>query len=207
MVPVRTKKIVAVTGGIGSGKSIISRILSIMGYPVYDSDSEAKRLMETSSDILTFLKENFGDKIVYQGRINRSLLAEIVFNDKSQLAKLNKIVHRQVLIDFERWATNQNSNIVFVETALLYQSGLDKKVDIVWDVIAEENLRINRVMKRNNLTKNQVMARIESQHFIPQALHPHVLTIINDDVTPVLPAILIGLDSIRGMMSGQCDME
>ncbi|MDE7442609.1 MAG: dephospho-CoA kinase [Muribaculaceae bacterium] len=186
---------IAITGGIGSGKSVVSTVLRIMGYPVYDSDSEAKKLMDESLEIRQAIANRISpDAITPDGHIDRQRLARIVFTDKSALATLNSIVHSSVRDHFDKW--RQQDKVAFIETAILYQSRLDQMVNEVWDVIAPTEVRINRVMKRNGITAEQVRARIEAQQFIPDTLHPNVHTITNAPDVPVLPQIIALLPQI-----------
>lgn len=183
-------RLIAITGGIGAGKSVVSNVLRALGYKVYDSDSEAKRLMDTSenikNDLSTFIDKNVVDD---NGTIDRKKLADIVFNDADKLLLLNKIVHAAVRDDIREFTHQSQQYPVFVETAILYQSEIDRMVDAVWDVTAPVDVRICRVMKRNSLTAEQVKARIESQQFTPENPHPNLTVIINDDKTAVLPQI------------------
>lgn len=182
----------AITGGIGSGKSVVSRILRILGHPVYDTDAEAKQLMDTDQEIRTRLAERFGAEILLPGSIDRPTLSRIVFASPEALADLNAIVHAAVRADIEAWAASLPASTPrpFVETAILYESRLDRMVTSVWDVTAPIPLRIERVMARNGLTAGQVQARIDAQSaHIPHTLHPDTHTIVNDNLTPLLPQI------------------
>lgn len=155
-------RLVAITGGIGSGKSVVSRILEIQGYPVYDCDSGAKLLM-VKKDCLDDIAAAFGEEAVKDGRINSPYIASIVFNDVRKLKELNAIVHPRVAADLKSWAQSQSSEVVFVETAILKESGLDRVVDAIWIVDAPVDVRIERVMKRNGLSEKEVVSRIEKQ--------------------------------------------
>lgn len=182
----------AITGGIGSGKSVVSRVLHAMGYQVYDCDSRAKMLMDADAAIKVRLADDIHPECLLEdGSINRSRLSEIVFRDSEALECLNRIVHEAVRNDLKRWCeANFGSRRLFVETAILYQSGLDAMVDDVWEVNAPLDLRIERVMARNSLTREQVISRISMQDsFVPSELHPRVYKIINDGDIPLLPRI------------------
>lgn len=184
-------KLIAITGGIGCGKSIILTILKTMGYHVYDCDSNAKKLMDNSSQIKNQIALSISPNVIDNGIINRGKLAEIVFNDSLKLKLLNNFVHTAVKNDILKWKIkNQDSSILFIETAILYQSGLDKLVDEVWDIYASEAIRVERVMLRNNLTKEQVYARINSQQYIPEKEHSNIKRIINEKNIPIIPQIL-----------------
>lgn len=184
--------IVAITGGIGAGKSVVSRVLAVMGYPVYDCDTRARILMDTSDDIKAVIFREIAAEAIVDNAIDRKILSQVVFGDLSKLEKLNAIVHRRVRDDISQWVARQHSDTVFVETAILYQSGLDRMVDEVWEVVAPMELRIDRVMKRSALTRQEVKARIESQDsFEPGRLHPSVHRVINDGDMALLPQILL----------------
>lgn len=183
--------VIALTGGIGSGKSVVARILTTLGYSVYDCDSRARFIMDTDPHVGESITGLFGEGFVDGGVINRKKLADLVFSDSGALDSLNKLVHGLVRNDFTNWVISRPcGRPVFVETAILYQSGFDRLVDEVWNVIAPERVRIERVMKRNGLTEEQVKARINSQDsFCIRKPHPIEKEIVNDGVLPLLPQI------------------
>lgn len=184
-------RLIAITGGIGSGKSIISDILRAMGHKVYDCDTRAKALMDTDESIKNDLIDLISIDAVRNDRtIDRKLLSEIVFNDPDALSRLNSIVHKAVRADLRRWRDTSFDKTVWVETAILYASRLDREVDEVWEVTAPTELRVQRVMKRNSMSREQVLARISSQSTTAAQLHPLTKAIVNDGVEPVLPQIL-----------------
>lgn len=154
---------VGITGGIGSGKSTVCRILGEHGVAVYDADSRAKELMATSVEVRSALIESFGAECFTSEGLNRSYLAERVFNDAEQLATLNSIVHPAVIRDFEQWAEQQEGSYVLFESAILFESGLEDRVDATVAVMAPEALRVERAMEREGWTKEQVIARIKNQ--------------------------------------------
>lgn len=185
-----TRQVIAITGGIGSGKSVVCRVVSAMGYPVYDCDSRAKQLMDNSPEIKAEIASAISpDAITPEGEIDRQALSHIVFSDPDKLKTLNGITHRHILADITRWCDRQTSDKVFIETAILYQSGLDRMVDSVWEVTAPTDTRVERVARRNGLTHDHIRSRIEAQNFEPEAVHPRVTTITNDDIIPLLPQI------------------
>lgn len=184
-------RMIAVCGGIGSGKSVVCRILRCMGYPVYDCDSRAKQLMDASDDIRRVIAEDIAaDAIDSEGHIDRRCLAAAVFGDAAKLEILNRAVHGCVLDDLECWRREQQGT-AFVETAILYQSGLNRMVDEVWEVTAPEAVRVCRVMQRNSMTEAQVIERIEAQRYQPDAeeVHACVREIVNDGSSALLPQI------------------
>lgn len=154
---------VGVTGGIGSGKSLVCRMLLERGAQVYNSDLRAKELMISDDTIRRELTERFGAEVFAGVVLNRRYLAERVFTDEMELAALNAIVHPRVLSDFEQWAEQQESEYVVIESAILFESGIDKIVDSVVAVMAPEDLRIERTIERDGLSREQVEERMRNQ--------------------------------------------
>ena len=186
-------KLIAITGGIGSGKSVVARLVQVMGHEVYDCDSRAKALMTENEEVRHLLIEAFGKETYHNdGTLNRQHLSEVAFGDDKALARLNSIVHPATARDMQQWAQRQADNgarVAFVETALLRTAGLDRLVDEVWHVTAPASVRIPRVMARSGLTEQQVRERIAAQS-VEDALATGEYPIINDDVTAVLPQVL-----------------
>ncbi len=191
------KKRIAIIGGIGSGKSVVSQILRVMGFPVYDCDAEAKRLMDNSQKIKSRIVDAFGEESLLNGQLNRPYLATMVFGYPENLKKLNGIVHPEVHADFEQWVAECNAGAVFVETAILFESGMDAFVDEIWLVDAPEDIRVARVVKRNGLPVEQVQARIRSQKIIAETRLP-LFRIDNSGKVSLLPQIdeLIAKDNL-----------
>lgn len=185
-----SKKVIAITGGIGVGKSVVCNILKHLGYNIYDCDNNAKKLMDNSLTIKQRLAQEISPNVIINGQIDRVVLSNIVFNDKNALNKLNDIVHQEVLNDISFWIKESKNTTLFIETAILYQSGLNNIVDEVWDVTAPRELRISRVMHRNNISKKDVEARIKSQCIDIKKPHPNIKEIINDNYIAILPQIL-----------------
>lgn len=187
----RQHHLTAITGGIGAGKSIVSRVLTAMGYPVYDCDSRARSLMDMSAEIKHAIALNIDAGVILpDDSIDRRLLAEIVFRNKQMLLTLNSIVHQAVRDDLARWVSDRPSALVFVETAILYESGLDRVIDSEWNVTAPTDIRVDRVIARNGLSREHVLARIKAQSGTtpPKSSH-NIITLVNDDITPLLPQI------------------
>lgn len=156
-------KTVGITGGIGSGKSVVCKILKLLNYPIYDTDSKAKILMNTSPVIKSKLTSIIGDCAYIGDKTNPTQISSFIFSSETNLKRLNSIVHPVVCEDFNKWRENQSSEIVFVESAILYESGLNNMVDEVWCVVADKKERIERVMLRNGLSEQEVISRINSQ--------------------------------------------
>ncbi|SHG24615.1 dephospho-CoA kinase [Flavobacterium defluvii] len=156
-------KIIGLTGGIGSGKTTIANFFREMGIPVYIADDEAKKVMQ-SEEIINQIKISFGESLFDNNVLNRAKLAEIVFNDAEKLEKLNSIVHPAVKKDFQLWLSqNKNHEFVIYEAAILFESGKYKEIDYIVTVTAPEEIRIERVMKRDNATREQVLSRMKMQ--------------------------------------------
>lgn len=189
------RRLIAISGGIGCGKSVVSAILDRLGYHVYDCDTRAKHLMDSSREIMNRLVNEIHESVVVDGRIDRKRLSQLVFSDADKLARLNSIVHGEVKADLSRWADRHSGDsLLFVETAILYQSGLDKMVDEAWEVVAPLALRIERVMRRNSCSAAEVESRIASQVADVESPRGTVHKIVNDGFTPLLPQVeaLIG---------------
>lgn len=155
---------VGITGGIGSGKSVVCRVLEAMGYRVYDTDGAAKRIMDTDANIKETLQCDIAREVVTsEGAIDRPLLARIVFNDKNKLQRLNEIVHKAVIADMHTCRCNCLDNVFIFESAIIGSAGLADFCNEIWLVTAPEEVRIKRVMNRNSLNIQQVLARISAQ--------------------------------------------
>lgn len=159
-----TPYIIGVTGGIGSGKSVVSHLLRLMGVPVYDCDSEAKRLMCESVVIREALICAV-DAEVYDaaGRLNRAYLASYMFGNAERVAAVNRIVHPVVRADFKEWAQRTGKAVVAVESAILFEAGMEADVDAVWVVSAPENVRLQRAIRRDASNEEAVRSRMQSQ--------------------------------------------
>ncbi|KIQ22284.1 dephospho-CoA kinase [Flavobacterium sp. MEB061] len=156
-------KVIGLTGGIGSGKTTIANYFNEMGVPVYIADDGARNVMK-SDHIIEEIKTSFGEALFENNILNRAKLAEIVFNDKDKLAELNAIVHPAVKKDFEVWLLQHKSyQYVIYEAAILFESGRYKECDLIITVTAPEEVRIERVLKRDNTTREQVLSRMKMQ--------------------------------------------
>ena len=156
-------KIIGLTGGIGSGKSTISKEFKSNSIPVYDSDTRAKILMNSSKDLKVKLIEFFGSSTYTNGFINKKYISNLIFNDSSALNKINSIVHPEVFNDFMNWKSRLNNDFVIYESALIFESGSYKSNDYNILVISDINKRIERVIKRDNIEKNDVLLKINNQ--------------------------------------------
>ncbi len=154
---------VGLTGGIGSGKSTVAEIFKTLGIPVFDADKEAKRLMEQNEEVRLQVQQQFGSHIYAEGILNRKALADLVFSDTYLLNKLNAIVHPVAIVAAKQWATQQNAPYLVKEAALLFEAGSAGHLQYIIGVSAPQALRINRVMKRDQSSRQQVLDRMKRQ--------------------------------------------
>ena len=185
--------LIAITGGIGSGKSVVATMVKVMGFDVYDCDSRARALMTEDADVRRQLVDTFGEQVyLNDGSINRQYLSEVAFRDDKALARLNAIVHPATASDMKRWAARQmadGATAAFVETALLRTAGLDREVDRVWHVTAPDDVRVARVMVRSGLSDGQVRERMAAQ-VVEDSIADGEHVIINDNKAAVLPQVI-----------------
>lgn len=177
--------IIGITGGIGSGKSTIAKQLRKMGYAVYDTDSEAKRLIMEDAGLRQQIEQLFGKEVYQDGVYQTALVAQRVFADQSLLARLNAIVHPAVKADILRWAENMNHpTLCFVECAILYQAGFDTLCDKVVVVTAPEEVRLQRAVVRDHSTIEKVRARMRAQE-VEKDIERADLIVNNDGKTEI----------------------
>ncbi len=156
--------IVGITGGIGSGKSVVGEILTTLGYPVFNSDIEAKNILQSDAEVKASIIAKFGDDSFFKGKPNRKFIAEKVFSDKENLAFLNALIHPAVKRKFSEWKeTNKVHSILFKEAAILIETGAYKELDKLILVVADEEIRIERVMQRDQVTREKVLERMRNQ--------------------------------------------
>ena len=155
---------VGITGGIGVGKSFVANIIEKMGYPVFYSDRVAKALMNSDLELIRLIKKEFGDDVyVSNNLINNKKLSSLAFRDNRALKNLNSLVHPFVKSNFKKWCVNQNSKIVFKEAAILFESKSNIDLDRIICVSANKNIRIDRIIKRDNRSKEEILKIISNQ--------------------------------------------
>ena len=182
---------VGITGGIGSGKSFVAKIFKTLGVPFYDADKEAKALMHSSTDIRSGLIKAFGEQTYDAlGNLDRAYLSAKVFNDKAQLQLLNSIVHPVVIQHADDWAVAQQSAYSLKETALLFESGSYKSLDYTIVVTAPDDLRIKRVMARDQVSAEDVKKRMANQMPQDDKIQLADFIIQNDGSMPLLKQII-----------------
>jgi dephospho-CoA kinase len=182
---------IGITGGIGSGKSVVSKILSLLDIPIYLSDDEAKRLTATDEAIRRELTDLLGDELYQGGMLNKQMLANFLFASAENAEKINAIIHPQVKQDFRRWCTRHSAlQFVAMESAILFESGFDSEVDVVVMVYAPQEVRIQRAMMRDAASRTQIEQRIKRQmDDVAKCSKAHYV-LINDDKTALIPQVL-----------------
>ena len=183
-------KIIGLTGGIGSGKSTVSRLFEIMGIPVYIADTESKRLTESSPVIREKLIERFGAGLYAERKLNKALLASLIFENDDNRNYVNSVIHPVVRMDFEQWiAQHAQFPILVIEAAILFESGFAGSVDVSVTVAAPEELRIRRVELREGWSRESILARIQSQLSEEEKIRRSGYVIYNDGERALIPQV------------------
>jgi dephospho-CoA kinase len=182
---------VGITGGIGSGKSLVCNIIGTMGYPVYNADFEARVLTDTHPQIIDGVKSLFGNSIYIEGKLDRKRVAAEVFVNKLLLERLNSIIHPVVAEHFENWARGKSGHkLVFKEAAILFESGAYKQVDKSIVVYASDDIRIKRVCQRDGISELEVKNRIANQIPQDQIIGRADFVIKNDEDKMLVPQVV-----------------
>ncbi|MGJ7033743.1 dephospho-CoA kinase [Niabella hirudinis] len=181
---------VGITGGIGSGKTLVASIFHTLGIPVYDADAAAKKLMNTSAEIREQLTGLFGPDTYKDGRLNRPLLASKVFGNPEQLQRLNAIVHPATIRDSQEWFAQQAGPYAIKEAAIFFESGSDKYMDYMIGVTAPEALRIRRTMDRSRITEAQVRERMQQQMDETEKMRRCHFVIDNSETVSVIAQVM-----------------
>ena len=154
---------IGLTGGIGSGKSTVAKIFELLQVPVYYADEASRRLYHTDPELMAQIKKHFGEDMYSEGKLNRSKMAEIVFNDPQKLELLNQLVHPPTLRDAQEWIRAQKAPYVIKEAALLFESGSAAGLDYIIGIQAPVAVRLKRVMDRDKTTREEVLSRMNRQ--------------------------------------------
>lgn len=181
---------IGLTGGIGSGKSTVAKIFETLGIPVYYADAEAKRLMNSSETLKKVIRQNFGEATYENDQLNRKYLAGIVFNNPEKLELLNALIHPVTINDAEQWMQQQSAPYSIKEAALLFESGAAENLDLIVGVYAPQALRIKRVMKRDGLTADEIMKRINRQVNEEMKMKLCDFVITNNEQELLVPQVL-----------------
>jgi len=191
---------IAITGGIGSGKSYVSDLLQKRGIPIYNTDDEAKRLMLSDEAIRKDLIALLGADVYMDGVLNKALLASYLFADADNAARVNAIVHPRVKADFYRWLSeHQDCEMAGLESAILFEAGFEDTVDVIVMVYAPEALRIERAMKRDHATERQIRARMSAQMDAEEKCRMSHFVIRNDGVTPLESQLSLLIEQIKAI--------
>ena len=179
-----------ITGGIGSGKSTVCKVFRILGIPVFSADRIAREITDNDPEIMEGINEIAGRNLYSEGSLDRMALASIIFTDSSLLGKVNSLVHPAVFDRFERWKDEQDAKYVIMEAAILFESGGSELVDMVATIVAPPEERINRVISRSNLTRDQVVERMKNQLDDESRILRSDYIIRNSENDMIIPAIL-----------------
>ncbi|HLW39495.1 MAG TPA: dephospho-CoA kinase [Brumimicrobium sp.] len=178
---------VGITGGIGAGKTTVCKEIEKMGYPVFYSDDEAKKLMTDNAEVVQKITELFGKEAYVNRQLNRKHLAQQIFTNENLKEALNQIVHPAVRKAFVQWSETQTAEIVFNEAAILFETGQYKTFDYTVLVTAPSSIRIERVVKRDNTTPEEVQKRINNQWPDEKKIQFASFVIVNDGKREILP--------------------
>jgi dephospho-CoA kinase len=181
---------IGITGGIGSGKSTVAKLFEVLGIPVYYADDAAKQLMNDNEVLKQQIQKEFGEEAYTNGKLNRKYIADIVFANPEKLELLNSLVHPATLQDADEWMNKQTTAYTIKEAALIFESGAQEQLDYVIGVYAPTPLRIQRTMQRDNISREEVMARMNKQidETIKMRLCDFVIT--NDEQQMIIPQVI-----------------
>ncbi|MDR0737656.1 MAG: dephospho-CoA kinase [Prevotellaceae bacterium] len=181
---------VGLSGGMGSGKTVVSRIFHTLGIPVFYADAVTKELYDTHEGLRQTLTNLLGEDVYQNGCLQRKRMAALIFSDGRLLQKVNALIHPLVLQQFHQWAQQQQTPYVVQEAAILFESGTNEKMDYTIAVTAPEALRITRTMQRDNITKQEIKNRLQWQWPDEKRNAKADFIIINDDQQALLPQVL-----------------
>ncbi|WBU89400.1 dephospho-CoA kinase [Cellulophaga omnivescoria] len=175
-------KIVGLTGGIGSGKSTAAKMFANLGVPVYNSDTEAKKIMHTSANVKEQIIKLLGEEAYQNGVLNREYIAQEVFSNANLLEQLNAIVHPAVRAHFLEWAKKQNAPYVIQESAIIFENNNQNFYDYIILVTAPLEVRIDRIIKRDNTTREKILSRMDNQWTDEKKEKMSDFKLINEDI-------------------------
>jgi dephospho-CoA kinase len=190
-----------VTGGIGSGKTTVCRVFSVLGIPVFSADAEAKRIMDSDPDLIDKLNSIAGMDLYANGNLDRQQLAKLIFNNRELLEKVNSIVHPLIFENYIKWADEQTSPYTIMEAAILFESGAAELVDRILTVVTPINERIERLMAGNKFTFEQVMERINNQIDDETRIKRSDFIVYNSENDMIIPAILAIHEELLGLLN------
>ena len=179
-----------ITGGIGSGKTTVCRVFSVLGVPVFSTDQEARSIMDSDRDIMDRVNSAAGKDLYLKGTLDRVELARLIFNNRSLLKKVNSIVHPLVFEHFRMWETEQTAPYIVMEAAILFESGASKLVDRIATVVAPIDERVERLTRSKTLTVEQVMERMRNQVDDDTRIKNSDYIIHNSENDMIIPVII-----------------
>ena len=197
---------VGLTGGIGSGKTTVARIFELLGIPVYYADAAAKAIMNEDESLKALIKEHFGEAAYTNGVLNRTYISSIVFQNKEKLALLNSFVHPATIRAAEKWMQRQQAAYVIKEAALIFESGSQEGLDLVTGVYAPRQLRMLRTIRRDNINRDEVLKRMNSQINEELKMKLCDFVLYNDEQKLLIPQV-IALHERLLVLSGGKDEE
>jgi len=194
-----SKKMIGITGGIGSGKSVVANICKILGYAVYDADKEARKILDFDLSVKAAVKTLLGETaFLPDGLPDRTLISAIVFEHPEKLEALNKIIHPAINKHFHEWKNNQETvRLLFKEAAIMFESGSYRDMDFIITVTAPVDLRIQRVMRRDGKSESQIKKIMEKQLDEMELKKRSNFIIINDDEHLLIPQVLKIIETIK----------
>jgi dephospho-CoA kinase len=183
-------KKLGITGGIGSGKTTVGRVFNVLGIPVFSADAEAREVMDIDTGIILRINTIAGKNLYESGSLDRAELARLIFNNAKLLDKVNALVHPVVFSRFREWEKKQDAHYVIMEAAILFESGASKIMDRIITVVAPMEERVNRVIHRSNLTREQVIERMRNQMDDSERIKGSDYVINNSENEMIIPAVL-----------------
>jgi dephospho-CoA kinase len=181
---------IGLTGGIGSGKTTVAQIFEVLAIPVYYADQAAKVLMNQDTALKAQIIDAFGPEVYQSGKLDRTLLAKLVFGDTQKLNILNSIVHPATMLDAAQWIKRQRAPYVIKETAILFEAGLEKNYDRIIGVTAPQSLRMQRVLARDHSSVEKILQRMKQQMDEQEKMSRCHFVINNDGIKAILPQVL-----------------
>jgi len=181
---------VGITGGIGSGKSTVARVFETLGVPVYNADDAAKRLMQEDPELKEKISLLLGDESYKDGQLNRTWISANIFGKPEKVQALNALVHPATIKDAHEWMSKQTTPYSLKEAALIFESGSEKELDFVIGIYAPEELRIQRVIKRDDTSREAIQQRMRNQLNEEEKIKRCDFVITNDDHQLVIPQVL-----------------
>jgi dephospho-CoA kinase len=181
---------IGLTGGIGSGKTTVAHIFEVLRIPVYYADNAAKRLMNEDNNLKQQIIAHFGEESYVDGKLNRSYLSTVVFSDAEKTKLINSIIHPATIADAELWMCKQTTPYAIKEAALIFEAAAEKQLDLVIGVQSPLPIRMQRVMQRDNITEEAVLARMQKQMNEEEKINRCDFVIVNDEEELLTPQVV-----------------